>query len=118
MDIVYLKDLRIKAVIGAYAWERQLKQTVVLDLEMGTDIRAAGHSDTIEDTLNYKEVAKRVMEFTENSRFHLVEALAEGIAELVLREFPVPWLRVRVNKQGAVRGVRDVGVIIERSRES
>ncbi len=115
MDIVYLKDLRIKTVIGVYAWERQLKQTVVLDLEMGTDIRAAGHSDAIEDTLNYKEVAKRVMAFTENSRFHLVEALAEGIAELVLREFPVPWLRVRVNKQGAVRGVRDVGVIIERS---
>ncbi|MGH8644408.1 MAG: dihydroneopterin aldolase [Gammaproteobacteria bacterium] len=116
MDIVYLKDLRIKTVIGVYAWERQLKQTVVLDLEMGTDIRAAGRSDAISDTLNYKDVAKRVLEFTENSRFHLVEALAEGIAELVLREFPVPWLRLRVNKQGAVRGVRDVGVIIERNR--
>ncbi|MGH8610727.1 MAG: dihydroneopterin aldolase [Gammaproteobacteria bacterium] len=116
MDIVYLKDLRIKTVIGVYAWERQLKQTVVLDLEVGTDIRAAGHSDAISDALNYKDVAKRVMEFTENSRFQLVEALAEGIADLVLREFSVPWVRLRVNKQGAVRGVRDVGVIIERNR--
>lgn len=118
MDIVYLKDLRIKTVIGVYAWERQLKQTVVVDLEMGTDIRPAGCSDALEDALNYKDVAKRVMEFTQNSRFHLVEALAEGIAALVLRDFPVLWLRLRVNKQGAVRGVRDVGVLIERRRGS
>lgn len=114
MDIVYLNDLRVKTVIGVYAWERQLKQTVVLDLEMGTDIQKAAQSDALEDALNYKEVAKRIVEFTEGSRFHLVEALAEQIAEVILREFSVPWLRLRVNKQGAVRGVRDVGVVIER----
>lgn len=114
MDIVYLKDLRIKTVIGVYAWERQLKQTIVIDLEMGTDIRAAAKSDAIEDALNYKNVAKRIIEFTEGSRFQLVEALAEGIADIVLSDFEVPWLRLRVNKQGAVRGVRDVGVVIER----
>ena len=114
MDIIYLNDLRIETVIGIYAWERQLKQTVVLDLEMGTDIRKAGETDALEDTLNYKEVAKRVIAYVETSRFQLVEALAEGIATLLLTEFQVPWLRLRLNKQGAVRGVRDVGVIIER----
>jgi dihydroneopterin aldolase len=114
MDIIYLKDLRIETIIGVYAWERQVKQTVVLDLEMGTDIRKAGQTDAIEDTLNYKEVAKRVISYVENSRFQLVEALAEGIAAILLTEFQVPWLRLQINKQGAVRGVRDVGVIIER----
>jgi 7,8-dihydroneopterin aldolase/epimerase/oxygenase len=116
MDIIYLKDLRIETIIGVYAWERQVKQTVVLDLEMGTDIRKAGQTDALEDTLNYKEVAKRVISYVENSRFQLVEALAEGIAAILVTEFQVPWLRLRINKQGAVRGVRDVGVIIERSR--
>lgn len=114
MDIIYLKDLRIETIIGVYAWERQIKQMVVLDLELGTDIRKAGQTDALEDTLNYKEVAKRVISYVENSRFQLVEALAEGIANILLTEFQVPWLRLRVNKQGAVRGVRDVGVIIER----
>jgi dihydroneopterin aldolase len=114
MDIIYLKDLRIETIIGVYAWERQLKQTVVLDLEMGTDIRKAGKTDALEDTLSYKEVVKRVISYVEDSRFHLVEALAEGIADTLLKEFHLPWLRLRINKQGAVRGVRDVGVIIER----
>jgi dihydroneopterin aldolase len=114
MDIIYLKDLRIETIIGVYAWERQLKQTVVLDLEMGTDIRKAGKTDALEDTLNYKEVAKRVISYVEDSRFHLVEALAEGIADTLLKEFHLSWLRLRINKQGAVRDVRDVGVIIER----
>ncbi|MEQ6342972.1 MAG: dihydroneopterin aldolase [Gammaproteobacteria bacterium] len=114
MDIIYLRDLRIETVIGIYDWERRIKQTLILDIEMATDIRKAAQTDSIEDTLNYKAVAKRLIEFVGNSEFQLVETLAERVAEIVLNEFNVPWLRLQVNKQGAVRGARDVGVIIER----
>jgi dihydroneopterin aldolase len=116
MDIIYLRDLRIDTVIGVYRWEREMKQTLVIDLELGTDIRPAAKSDAIADTLNYKDIAKRVTAFVEQSRYQLVEALAEAVAKLVFDEFPVPWLRLSVNKQGAVRGVRDVGVVIVRHR--
>lgn len=114
MDIIYLRDLRIDTVIGIYDWERRMKQTVILDIEMGTDIRAAANSDNIEDTLNYKDVAKRIMSFVGNSEFELVEALAEKVTEIILSEFNTPWVKLTLNKKGAVRGVRDVGVIIER----
>jgi len=113
-DIIFLRDLRIDTIIGIYAWERAIKQTVVVDLEMATDIRRAAASDAIDDTLNYKAVAKRVIEFVGNSEFQLVETLSERIADIVLSEFAVPWVRVTLNKQGAVRGARDVGVVIER----
>jgi len=114
MDIIFLRDLRIETIIGIYDWERRIKQTVSLDLEMGADIRKAAASDHIDDTLNYKAVAKRLIEFVGASEYQLVETLAERIAELVLDEFNVPWLRLTVNKTGAVRGARDVGIIIER----
>jgi dihydroneopterin aldolase len=116
MDIVYLKDLRIDTIIGIYDWERRTKQTVILDIEMATDIKKAAQSDKIADTLNYKAVAKRLISFVEESEFELVETLAERVAEILLNEFEVPWLRLQLNKQGAVRGVRDVGVIIERGK--
>ncbi len=114
MDIIYLRDLRIETVIGIYDWERRMKQTVILDIEMATDIRAAANSDNIEDTLNYKDVAKRIMSFVGESEFELVEALAEKVAEIILSEFNTPWVKLSLNKKGAVRGVRDVGVVIER----
>ncbi len=114
MDIIYLNDLRIDTVIGIFDWERRIKQTVSFDLEMGADIRKAAASDHIDDTLNYKAVAKRLIRFVGESEFQLVETLAERVAGILLEEFGVPWVRVRVNKQGAVRGARDVGVIIER----
>lgn len=114
MDIIFLNDLRVDAVIGIYDWERRIKQTVIFDFEMGTDIRKAAASDTIDDTLNYKAVAKRVIEFVEGSQFQLVETLAERVAQLILEEFQVPWLRLKLNKVGAVRYAKDVGVIIER----
>lgn len=116
MDIIYINDLRIEAVIGVYAWERQLKQVVIFDLEIGTDIRKAALTDSVADTPNYKDVAKRVLAFVTDSRYQLVESLAEAVAELIIKEFDIPWLRLRLNKQGAVHGVRDVGVIIERGR--
>ncbi|MDZ7660829.1 dihydroneopterin aldolase [Thiohalophilus sp.] len=118
MDIIYLNDLRIDTVIGIYDWERRIKQTVVLDLEMGADIRQAAASDHIDDTLNYKAVAKRIIGFVEESEYQLVETLAEKVAEIILGEFDVPWVRIRLNKQGAVRGARDVGVIIERGTQA
>ncbi len=114
MDIIYLHDLRIDTMIGVFDWERRVRQTVILDLEMAADIRRAAASDDLDDTLNYKAVAKRLIDFVGRSEFQLVETLAEQVATLVLDEFAVPWLRLRVNKQGAVRGARDVGVIIER----
>jgi dihydroneopterin aldolase len=118
MDIIFLNQLRVDTVIGIYDWERRVKQTVVIDLEMGADVAKAAAGDRIEDTLNYKAVAKKVAAFVEESRFQLVETLAERVAELVLNEFDVPWLRIRIDKAGAVRGARGVGVIIERGAAS
>ncbi|MEZ5541273.1 MAG: dihydroneopterin aldolase [Pseudomonadota bacterium] len=118
MDTVFISDLRIQTCIGIYEWERRIRQTISLDLEMGTDIRAAAATDAIADTLNYKAVAKRLIAYVEASEYQLVETLAERIAGIVLDEFGVPWLRLTVHKPGAVRGSRDVGVVIERgSRE-
>ncbi len=114
MDIIYLSDLRIETIIGIYDWERRVKQVVSLDIEMASDIARAAASDDIEDTLNYKAVAKRLISFVGESEFQLVETLAERITGIILEEFDVPWVRLRLNKQGAVRGARDVGVIIER----
>lgn len=116
MDIIFIRDLRIETVIGIYDWERQIKQTVSLDLEMAADIRQAAASDAIEATLNYKAVAKRLIQFVSDSQFLLVETLAERIADIVRHEFGVPWLRLTLSKPGAVRGSREVGVIIERGR--
>lgn len=116
MDIIYLHELTIGTVIGVFDWERHIKQAVTLDLDMAIDTRKAAASDNIAHTLDYKAVAKRLVEFVGDSKFQLVETLAERVAEIVLEEFGVVWLRLRVNKPGAVRGAVDVGVIIERGR--
>ena len=117
MDTIFLTALKVETTIGIWGWERKIKQTVVIDLEMGTDIRAAVESDNIEDALNYKVIAKRVQQFVTDSSFQLVEALAGRIAELIIGEFDVPWVQVKVNKPGAIRNARDVGVLIRRSRD-
>lgn len=116
-DLIYIRDLRVETIIGLFEWERRIPQLLVLDLAMATDIRKAAASDDIADTLDYKSVAKRVLAHVKESQFKLVESLAESIAELIIREFSVPWLKLEVNKTGALRGARDVGVIIERSAE-
>ena len=115
-DLIFLRDLRVETIIGIWEWERRIRQVVSIDLEMGADIRRAAATDRIEDTLNYKAVAKRVQEFVGESSFQLVETLAEKIAALVLDEFDLPWIRVSVNKPGAIRGASDVGVCIRRSK--
>jgi 7,8-dihydroneopterin aldolase/epimerase/oxygenase len=117
MDRVFIEDLRIETVIGVYDWEREIRQTIGLDLEMAFDIRKAAASDQIDDTLDYKAVAKRLIQFVESSKFQLVETLAERCADIVLKEFPVNWLQLKLRKPGAVRGSSAVGVIIERGRE-
>ena len=114
MDIVFIRDLRVKTIIGIYDWERTTQQEVVFDLEMAWDIKPAAASEDIEKALDYKAVSKRIVEFVESSEFLLVETLAERVSEIVLKEFGVPWLRLTLNKQGAVSVARDVGVIIER----
>lgn len=118
MDIVYLRDLRIDTIIGIYDWERRTRQTVILDLEMGADVARAAATERIEDALNYKAVAKRLISFVGESDFQLVETLAERCAGIILKEFDVPWVRLTLNKKGAVRGATDVGVIIERGERS
>jgi len=118
MDIIYIRELKIDAVIGIYGWERQVKQMLVFDIEIATDIRKAAATDSIEDTLNYKAVAKHLIDFVEHSEFQLVETLAERCAEIILTEFSVPWIKLQLNKKGAVRGARDVGIIIERGEKS
>jgi len=116
MDKVFIEGLEIPALIGIYDWERRIRQTLVFDLEMGFDNRRPAASDNIEHTLNYKAVSKRLIEFVGQSDFGLVETLAERCAAIVLEEFDVQWLRLKLSKPGAVRGARAVGVIIERSR--
>jgi dihydroneopterin aldolase len=114
MDKIFLSALTVECIVGIWEWERRVKQTVILDLEMAADIRRAAASDRIEDTVDYKKVAKRLLAFVGESQFHLVETLAERIAQVVVVEFGVEWVKVRLNKQGAIRGARDVGIEIER----
>ena len=114
MDIVFVRGLKAETVIGIYDWEREIRQSVILDLEMSTDVRRAAASEDIGDAVNYKAVSKRLVEFIEASEFKLVETLAERCAGIILDEFGVGWLRLTLNKIGAVSAARDVGVIIER----
>jgi dihydroneopterin aldolase len=117
MDTIFLTGLTAECIIGIWDWERKIKQKVVIDLEMGTDIRKAAASDHIDDTLDYKKVSKRLLQFVSESEFQLVETLIDRIAQIILTEFNVPVVKVRLNKQGALRGSRDVGIVIERRRE-
>jgi len=115
-DTIFLHEMKVEAIVGIWDWERQIRQTVSIDLEMGADIARAAATDSIEDTLNYKAVAKAVQQFVTDSRFQLVETMAEKIAEMILGDFDIPWVTVSVSKPGAIRGARDVGVRIRRER--
>lgn len=117
MDKIFIHALKTEAIVGIFEWERQVKQTVLMDLELSADIRKAALSDSIDDTVNYKRVAKRVLAFVAASQFHLVETLAEHVAMLMLEEFGVAWVGISLSKPGAIRNSRDVGVVLERDRE-
>jgi dihydroneopterin aldolase len=116
MDIVFIRELKVATVVGIYDWERRIRQNVVLDLDMAADVARAAKSDKIEDTLDYKAVAKRLIQFVSASEFQLVETLAAKVAELVMQEFAVRWVKVTLHKPGAVSGSKSVGVIIERGK--
>jgi dihydroneopterin aldolase len=118
MDLVLIEGLEVRTVIGIYDWEREIRQTVRLDLEMAWDISKAGKTDNIEDTLDYKSVSKRLIDFVESSEFGLIESLAEHCAKIILDEFKVAWLRLKMSKPGAVRGSENVAVLIERGSKS
>lgn len=115
-DRIFLRGLEVECIIGFIEWERRIRQTVVIDIELPVDCRRAAASDDVGDTLDYKRLAKRVIAFVEGSQFKLVESLAHRVAMLVLEEFGSDWVRLSVNKPGAIRGSRDVGVAIERTR--
>lgn len=114
MDIVFIEDLRIETIIGIYDWEREIRQVVAIDLEMATDNTKPASTENIDDALNYKAVAKRLIQFVGDSEFQLVETLAERIAEILLKEFNVSWVKLKLSKPGAVTGSKAVGVVIER----
>ena len=113
-DRVFISGLRVDTVIGVYDWEREIRQTVVIDLEMSCDCARAAETDSVDDTLDYKAIGKRTIAFVQASEFHLVETLAHRLAESLVAEFGIGWLRLVVDKEGALRGARGVGVIVER----
>ena len=115
-DRIFLRGLTAECVIGFIDWERRVKQTVVVDLELPVDCRHAAVTDNVTDTVDYKKVSKRVLAFIEASEFKLVETLAQRLAMLILEEFAIEWIRLSINKPGAIRNSRDVGVSIERTR--
>ena len=117
MDIIFLGGLEVETVIGIYDWERTIKQKVIIDLEMTHDIKQAAETDDIAYALDYKTVSDRVAQLVENSEFLLVETLIETIANLLLQEFHIPWVRIRLNKKGAITRAQDVGIIIERGQK-
>lgn len=118
MDIIFLGGLEIDTVIGIYDWERTIKQKIILDIEMGFDIKKAATTDDIAYALDYKTVSDRIVAFVEGSEFLLVETLIENIAEILLKEFGIPWLKITLNKKGAISRARDVGIIIERGQKA
>lgn len=114
MDILFLRDFRLEIIIGLYEWERKVPQPVLIDLEIGLYDHKAGHSDDIRDTIDYGRVAARIRELAAGRAFHLVEALGEHIADIVRGEFGAPWVRVTVRKQAILKGVRELGIVVER----
>jgi dihydroneopterin aldolase len=115
-DTIFLQDLKVETIVGIWDWERKIRQTVSIDIEMAADVAKAAETDNIEGTLNYKAVAKRVQQFVGDSEYQLVETLAEKIAETILTEFDIAWVQLRVSKPGAIRNAKNVGVVIRRHK--
>ena len=113
-DIIYIKDLRVETIIGIFDWERKVKQEVSIDMEFTFDCKKAAATDSIDDTIDYKAICKGVIKFVEDSSFQLQESLAEGIAALVKEEYNLESIKLRVSKPGALRGAKDVGLVIHR----
>tara|TARA_E500000331_G_scaffold124339_1_gene121979 strand:- start:422 stop:769 length:348 start_codon:yes stop_codon:yes gene_type:complete len=114
MDKVFIRGLEVEGIIGIFKWEREVRQIISVDIEMDFDNKKAAKSDSIEDALNYKLVGKRITSFIKNSKFQLVETLAENISKIILKEFPVTTVKVTLSKPGALRGSNSVGISITR----
>tara|TARA_B100000029_G_scaffold516552_1_gene630818 strand:- start:144 stop:506 length:363 start_codon:yes stop_codon:yes gene_type:complete len=117
MDKIFLKGLKVETIIGIWEWERSVKQTIRIDLEIGTDVRKVAAADSIESALNYRDVSKRLISYVGSSKYFMVETLAESVARIIVTEFGAPWVRVSIGKPKAVRGSEDVGIVIERGPE-
>ncbi len=117
MDIIYLRDLQVDAIIGVWEWERHVRQNLILNLELGADITDAAKSDDLSDTVDYKAVSDRVIEYTKSTEFQLVESLAEKISEIILGEFSVRWVKLTIGKRGILSEVFEVGIVIERGEK-
>lgn len=115
-DKLFLEDLEVRVKIGIFDWERKIKQRVLISLEFPADTRKAARRDRIEDAADYKRIAKHVIAFAGKSQFYLVETLAERLAGSLLKNFRLRELRLRLSKPGAIRGSKNVGVEIFRSR--
>lgn len=115
MDKIFLRELKVETIIGFWEWERRIKQVVSIDLEIGTDARIAAASDGIAGTLNYEQLAKRLIELVGGSQYQMVEALATAVGRIVVVDFGAPWVRVSVAKPGAIPAAREVGIVIERT---
>lgn len=116
MDVLFLRELRVEAVIGVHDWERRIRQALVFDLELATDVPKAAASDDLADALDYADITERVVRFVQAGEFKLLESLAEGVAALLLEQFPVQWLRLSVGKLHALPNTRLAGIVIERER--
>ncbi len=116
MNAIFIHDLRIQTRIGVYDWERELPQTLRLDVDVAVPSEAAFHSDDLADALDYSALVRRLQRFAVEHRHGLLERFAQGVADIALQEFNAPWVRVRVAKLAALPGVREIGVTIERQR--
>lgn len=114
MDSVYIQGLSVDTIIGVHDWERKTRQTIFIDIEMCVQASKAAVSDWIGYAVDYSAVSERVIEFTEASEYKLIETLAEQLARIIMREFGVPWVQLRISKPAAISKAKDVGVVIER----
>jgi dihydroneopterin aldolase len=114
MDTIFIHGLQCECIIGVWEWEKKVTQTLVIDIDLATDISKPAESDNLKDTLDYKKISDRVMEYAKENHCDLIETLVEGLAQLILQEFDVPWVRIKLNKGGVVKKVDNVGVVIER----
>lgn len=117
MDTIFLHGLQADCIVGVWEWEKQITQKVIIDLDLGFDLKKAASTDQLENTLNYKEVAERVIDMLEKSRFELIERMADEIATFIMNEFSIAWVRVRLNKGSVVKNVHNVGILIERGEK-
>ncbi|MDQ7048663.1 MAG: dihydroneopterin aldolase [Enterobacterales bacterium] len=116
MDIIFIRDLEVETVIGVFDWERKIKQKLIFNIEMATDIRQAAKSDDLNHTVDYNAISKQVKSLAEASSYQLIEALAEAVANLIMQDFCVRWLSIQLDKPAAIPFAQSVGVKIERGQ--